>query len=434
MNNEMKVNNDSKPNQINRLSDKNFYKINIIKVTENNKNDEEKDNEKDKGVLKSFRKYKSINTKNILENSCRSRKSSFQNKNEESKDQQSKKSSKNIFAQVRKSNINSLHNKSIIFEGNPCPDKKKYCKYNSHTNNNNSHFLNLLRFTNNLYEKEESLKPKILNSHEINECLQRTPILERKNVSKDKILKLNSLKNQVRKQLSLNLMINDHMKKSNAKIKSSKFLKTFKNEKDEKSRDNSSSINQSVTAYYKVIGNSSKQSLFFIPDKNNNEQQIDINNNNIIKSDKENNGKLIVDNKKDKNNKDIKNKNKSPKKEKKAKKENNEKDNNKKKEKQINNINIFFYNDKNKEKDNNQKSKDKNKDINSGQNKNDKKKDKDNNENTEKQTNYSSKKINNIKEENNYQTEIINKTKKTINFMSVKNCFFCCLTRVGDSD
>ena len=434
MNIGMKDNINFKPIQINRLSDKNFYKINIIKVTENNKNDEEKDNEKDKDVLRSFRKYKSINTKNLLQNSFRSKRSSFQNKNEEAKDQQSKKSSKNIFAQVRKSNINSLHNKSIIFEANPCPDKKKqYYKYNSHTNNN-IHFLNLLKFTNHLYEKEDSLNPKILNSHEINECLQKSPILEKKNVSKDKILKLNSLKSQIRKQLSLNLMINNHIKKNNAKTRSSKFVKNIKNEKDEKSRDNSSSINQSITAYYKGIGNSSKQSLFFIPDKNNNEQPIDNNNNNnnIIKSDKVNNGLLIMDNKKDKNDKDIKNKNKSTKKEKKEKKENNEKNNNKNKEKNINNINIFFYNDKNKEKDNNQKSKDKNKNLNKEQKKNDKKKE--NNENIEKQTNYSSKKINNIKLENNDQTELINKTKKKINFMSVKNCFFCCLTKVGDSD
>ena len=417
----MKDSTNNNPIQPKKESNGNFYKINIIKAEENKMKDDEEDNVK-KGLNKSFRKIKSLNSaKNILQHSIKSKRSSENSKNKQNEQQPKK----NLFAQVRKSNINSLHNKSIIFQGEPSANKnKQYYKYNSHKNSN--HFLELIRFTNNLYNKKKSLsKNNLLQSIGNNESLKNGSILEN-NESKEKLIRIQSLKNEFKKQISLNLIKNKKMRKS---AKSSKFVTKDKNEKEkeEKSHNNSSSMNQSITAYYKGIGNSSKQSLFFIPDKNNKNDKLDyqvINNKKEV--DKDNNDKLIMGNKKDINDKDLKNNNNIIKKD---KKENNEKDNNKKDEKQINNINIIIYNNKNKEKEKNLKRNDK-------EEKNEKKKNmnkKNNNDNIENQTNYSNKKINKIENIKDNQIEEIKNTKKTINFRNIKNCFFCCLTKDGDS-
>jgi hypothetical protein len=399
MNNEMKDNTINNPIQPKKESNRNFYKINIIKAEENKVKDEE-DNVK-KELNKSFRKTKSLNSaKNILQYSIRSKRGSELCENKQNEQQPKK----NLFAQVRKSNINNLHNKSIIFQGKSSANKnKQYYKYNSHKNTN--HFLELIRFTNNLYNKKKSFsRNNLLQNIENNESLKNKSILE-KNESKEKLIRLQSLKNEFKKQLSLNLIMNKKMRKS---AKSSKFVTKNKNEKEkeEKSQNNSSSINQSITAYYKGIGNSSKQSLFFIPDKNNKNDNLDyqaINNKKEV--DKNNNDKLIMDNKKDINNKDLKNNNNIIKN---KKKENNEKDNDKKDEKQINNLNIIIYNKKNKEKEKKLKRNDK-------EEKNEKKKNmnqKNNNDNVEKQTNYSNKKINKIENKNDNQIDEIKNTKK----------------------
>ena len=142
MTNEMKEITDNKPIEEKDEKPKMFYKINIIKANENNKNNDDKE-KNNQPVLKSFRKLNV--TKNILESSFRSKKSNLNTNN----DEQIK---KNIFSQVKKSNINTHHNKSKIFQEESFSPKLRQFNYNidSNINSNNN--------TNKITKKESKVK------------------------------------------------------------------------------------------------------------------------------------------------------------------------------------------------------------------------------------------------------------------------------------
>ena len=140
--NEIHDNINKKPIKEKDVNKGNVYKINVIKVNENN-------DKKDKNSLKSLREMKSIaNSKNILDCSFRSKKSSLRSNNNEHY-------KKNLFINAKKSNIRSNHNKSKIFQEESMNSKRRNLNYSK---NNNDYVLNLIKFTNELFENVEHLK------------------------------------------------------------------------------------------------------------------------------------------------------------------------------------------------------------------------------------------------------------------------------------
>ena len=174
--NEIHDNINKKPIKEKGVNKGNVYKINVIKVNENN-------DKKDKNNLKSLREMKSIaNSQNILDCSFRSKKSSVRSNNNEHY-------KKNLFVNAKKSNIHSNHNKSKIFEEDTMNSKRRNLNYSK---NNNDYVLNLIKFTNELFENVEHLKKNIYSpKNNLNESKFETPKLEK---NKNNLLKIESMK------------------------------------------------------------------------------------------------------------------------------------------------------------------------------------------------------------------------------------------------
>ena len=142
--------NTHKSSKKNIENQRNSYTIKIIKHFEKDNINENK--KKDNECL-SFFNSKSINdinnAKNILDNF-------LEKKNQCSIDQKN-----SLFCQSKKS-INKRNNKSSIFYEEPLSPIQKYWKnYNINNNNNNNFSINLIKFTEQLYENEEHFKKNI---------------------------------------------------------------------------------------------------------------------------------------------------------------------------------------------------------------------------------------------------------------------------------
>ena len=417
--NEIHDNINKKPINEKNLNKRNVYKINVIKINENN-------DKQDKKIIKSFRKMKSTtNSKNILDCSYRSKQGSIKsNNNEQIK--------KNLFVNAKKTNIRFHHNKSKIFREESISPKKRKFNYKS---NNDNYILNLIKFTNQLFENVEHLKKSInYPNNDINESKFETNKLEKK-TNKNKLLKIESKKKLKKQRSSENLTIN--LYKNNDIINNCDFeRKKNEEEKEHKLINIKNDINN------KSVANSSKQSSFFDDDKNNSNKNLELKNNNIsnlnvgesLDKQAKDNVKIIdnieiLENKKNNNNiekeKDriifYSNNNMENENDKKniiinnninlklEKKNDNNNYINKNINKQINTNNLIINNNENLEKQIT------NKKI-------------DNNDEIENQINDNNKVIDNevIDKGKNDEFFKINNTEKNLKFFNIKKCFFCC--------
>jgi hypothetical protein len=242
-----------------RKNENQIYKIKITKSIENAMNNviEEKCE-----VNKSISKSKSINDLNslrkVLENSFREKKS-MKNSSIENSICQSKKSSI----------IDKKFNESNIFyirKINPIQ------KYRNNINNNNFAF-NLIRFTNQLYEKEEHF--------------QKKSIVSSKNDKKKKnIIKKTKTMNEIKGANSLKFLRGNNKYK---RLKSSNFSQKFKNISNNNQKWTNKNIENNTIK--NENNNDATKRLDNLEDKNDINNNIQINGFPIHKNKKEKNKK-----------------------------------------------------------------------------------------------------------------------------------------------